>query len=154
MPGGGTTGVALLSKLVRTKDLRQLQPDDSRAGSAKPKLTVRGEVCADRRLQSAAQKLHIGHASACYIREAKQSLLTFSVCVHIHFFCLSLKALHFMLLCPLCSSRCRCSVCSTNMIQPHQTKCSSLCTFRDQNRYHTAAHTAHYTAHQQTNKKQ
>jgi cationic amino acid transporter 14 len=37
MPNGGT-GVALFSKLIRTKDLRKLQGEDPR--STKPKLTV------------------------------------------------------------------------------------------------------------------
>lgn len=37
MPGGGS-GVTLFSKLIRTKDLRQLQAEDPR--STKPKLKV------------------------------------------------------------------------------------------------------------------
>lgn len=37
MPGGGS-GIALFSKLIRTKDLRAVQGDDPR--STKPKLTV------------------------------------------------------------------------------------------------------------------
>lgn len=37
MPGGGS-GVALFSKLIRTKDLRKMQADDQH--SSKPKLTV------------------------------------------------------------------------------------------------------------------
>lgn len=45
MPGGGS-GVALFSKLVRTKDLRQMQSEDTR--STKPKLTVSAAMCAAR----------------------------------------------------------------------------------------------------------
>lgn len=43
MPGGGS-GLALISKLVRTKDLRQMQSEDTH--STKPKLTVRAVMCA------------------------------------------------------------------------------------------------------------
>lgn len=38
MPNGTGTGIALFSKLIRTKDLKKLQGEDPR--STKPKLTV------------------------------------------------------------------------------------------------------------------